>query len=237
MVTSLSRRQFVVSALGATLLRGQAVTSLKKFGNRHEGLGYIATGAAPSVEIIGFHGHYSGFSGQQELFVKYFSPSEAEVTVRAREIEIVRQYWMESFPQKASKEIWGTFGPWPTADLLTPEQIPPDNLAVIAYQGRLVLPTFVYSWPQTLPAEIVSYVLFVQSDKSASRLLARISNAAGLVVWSKPIEAPVVAGVPFRLAVDIGSKKDGDYLLTFVGWKDASGPSNPTVFYHRSKLT
>jgi hypothetical protein len=235
-VNRLSRRQFVAGAFGSVLARGDDVTGLKKFSNRYEGLGSIGTGAAPSVEVIGFHGWFSGYAGRQDLFVQYFSVSDAEIRIRAREIEIVRQYWMESFPQTASKLSWARFGPWPTADVLTPEQIRADNIAVIARQERTILPAFVYSPPQKLPTEITTYDLFLQGDKNADRLVAHVSESKGREIWSKAVPVPVVAGVPFLLQVDLGARRDGEYVLSFDGWSHAPAPSNPIVFYHRSKL-
>jgi len=243
-----SRRSFLAgTALSFLALPARGQASLEEwkrkhaYNNRYEGLVDMHTADA-DFELLSFTAAMPPFSGSVNLRVKFFSPEQTSVVVYAREVEVQRQYWMESRPITAVPMTWTEFGPWPTRDVLIPEGVDPDNLGVTVRPVQTgsfdFLPAVVSFSGAQLPTEILSYRVFIRSKfdlRQVSWDVVTVDRGGSRTGDTSPIRR--VAGVPFPLDVAVPALHDGPAQLVLKGStaKNAGNPY-PINFYHRRRL-
>jgi hypothetical protein len=214
-------------------------------GNRYEGLIGVPTGN-PEIEVVSFTGFRESYDSESDMKIRFFLPSTSSpnqsLSIMAREINIIRQYWMEAKPQEWRPQSWNEFSPWP-ARLLSQEGIPPTNLGVLVSLNngpngeKQYLPAFVYHTKSPNPVQ--QYTLYLRTNKALNRLkysLYRVSNGGipNPRIWSTEVEK--MAGTPFPVQIDLRGFPEGPMRLVIQRWYAGSIVTPPAYefnFYYK----
>jgi len=195
--------------------------------NRFEGLvGLPISGPnRPGLDLISFTGFFESFTGNVDLRIGFFLPSQAPVQIVAQELAEDRFYRMESKPGDWAPNEWSVFGPWPTGDVIIPDKVRPSNIGVVVHldnrpEGRsLIAPAFVHQ--STVAANLTRYraqLRPVRTTLSAVDYTLERVEAERLVTVTKArlaVERP--ERQPFRVDLDATSLAEGRFLLSVVG--------------------
>ena len=238
-------------ALGVTICG--AAQGMKEFPNRREGTN-VRLNALNDFTLIAIHRNFHPFPRSADLNVRFFLPalpgkSARKVSVEAVELQDFRHYFMQSSSSISWKDgDWNIFRPWPTKDVIDPENISPENLGVFArYQAGnnqpVYLPVDVY--PSSEPATKHAYTFHIVTGQDLQSLDISITDAAG-----KPVKIPVpqpkcnrglnpncrlyAAGSTLAFDIDMSPLPQGEYHVKVTGHvpRTVTLTSLDVVLYH-----
>lgn len=188
-----------------------------EFANRYEGL--IALQAAnPDFELLSFTGGTERLEPAAPLQVGFYLWEPRPVLIRAQELRDDKYYRMVSKAGAWTAKAWNTFGPWPLADVIAPNQIPLDNIGVVVYlsdapgQSGAIAPAFLYqrSRQRTGHYRVVFRVLRT-TLKEVQYSLRAVGAAAP--VFSRTAPGDFIRGTPVFLEVESAALEPGSYVL------------------------
>jgi hypothetical protein len=212
------------------------------FDNRYEGLVDLNTGDV-DFEILSFTATpFPTFRGPIDLWVRFYSSQTATVVVTAHEIEVDRQYWMESKDIAVPRSTSGNFGPWPTGDVLLKQHVEPSNVGVLVHplasQTVDFLPAVVSEDRDDVPAAIDRYFLYLRSKYNLRSLSYQVQSAdQAFSSRITKVDMPGSAGIPFHLQIDAQKIPDGMARLILQGTVGSEKLQPVTIrFFHRRKL-
>jgi hypothetical protein len=146
---------------------------------------------------------------------------------------------------------WQEFGPWPTAEVLAPLNIEPDNLGVVARldsqddtSSGPVAPVIVYSGSfgtnraeymvHLLPPETLAKVDYEVANLDARKRIARGELCKDVPGHSKPC---IAGNMPFAITFDLSGQPSGNYRLMIDTrvYEQTVGPSHEYFFWHEAR--
>lgn len=212
--------------------------------NRMEGMRGVQTGGA-GIELLSFVAFREPLdvSSAPVLKIRFFLPSAGNVYIKAVELRRHGSSHYQMKPlQVAWMAGWQEFAPWPTKDVLKPEEIPLSELGIVARLGKdragsgHLAPIILCAGK--CPQHVRHYVLDLRPAATLSKIDYQITHVdSGRVVAVNHIEN-VAANAPFKIKFDLTNELAGEYRLLIKAkeWGKTKGPSRQYVFYHRADL-
>ena len=197
-------------------------------GNRYEGLVGLPIGgpSRPGLDLLSFTGYFEAFTGNVDLQVRFFLPPWApQARVVAQELTQDRFYRMESRERRWPSNAWATFGPWPTGEVIIPQNVRPSNIGVVvrldeAPEGRsLVAPVFVHQ--SGTAVDFTRYRVQLRPVRATfgavDHRLERTGTGAVEVIAKQRTTVERPERRPFRIDLGAATLAEGRYRLTVVG--------------------
>jgi hypothetical protein len=225
---------------------------MKNFSNRTEGT-WAPHGNA-DMEVLGVLRSPIKFISKSSLNVHFFLPALASgatsstqqsVSIQAREIIPIHNYYMQSKPGTWSFGAWNDFSPWPTGDVIDSLGIDASNLAVSA-SLRLDTGALVYLPVEVLTARgassLSTYTLQVTSSWNLHSVETTLTTPAGnreLLPLSQCSAGPTCilhdADTPFSCTLDLTGRPEGIYRIHIRGDvpNNSFHPELSIQIYHR----
>lgn len=222
--------------------------------NRYEGLRDLQYAGEANLRLLSFIAYRepANLANKPVLKVRFFLPRPGSAFITAVEL---RRQGRSHYQMRSARTDWNAgwqeFSPWPTADVLAPLQISPDNLGVVARldseheEGSgLIAPVLVYA--ETYPPVATRYVAQFLPPSTLTKVNFDLANvdtgtrvASGRLCNDTPGQSkPCVAGnTPFEITLDLSGQPSGSYRLVIDTrvYGHASGPSQQYSFWHESK--
>ena len=180
-----------------------------------------------------------------------FVPQARSVFVTAVEL---RRHGRSHYQMRPVKTAWNAgwqeFSPWPTADVLAPLQISPENLGVVARLDQeqdgsgSIAPVIVYAGRYPADAARSRSAPPAAQHPLRSRLHARQHRRRHARGQRTAVQAgaeaarPCVAGnVPFEIVLDLARQPAGNYRLVLdtKEYGRTKGPSHQYFFRHEAQ--
>jgi hypothetical protein len=222
--------------------------------NRYEGLRDLQYAGEAKLRLLSFIAYYEPvrLADQPVLKVRFFLPRTGSVFITAVELRRQGRSHYQMRPARTDWNAgWQEFSPWPTADVLVPLQISPDNLGVVARLDSeqdggsgAIAPVIVYAgrYPQVAARYVAQFLppsTLAKVDYDLINVDAGTRVASGRLCEETPGQSkPCVAGnTPFEIAVDLSGQPSGNYRLVIDTrvYDHASGPSQQYFFWHEAK--
>jgi len=247
---TLSLRGLLLACLLWGPLGTIACSQVKEFANREEGT--VRPHGSSDLELISLVRSAIDYSPNSNLSVRFFLPDASEtggnvdvqsVRIEAREILVIRNYFMRSkaFSWKAGS--WNDFEPWPSSIYLD-HLVRPGNLAVLASYalpvGQLVyLPAYL-STPNAPPISSINTFVFTTSRDLHSvrtELLGPSGRREPLGTDEcKAFPDCVLYGAAshFSITIDMAHRAPGLYKITLTTRvpSEPRGPNATFFFFH-----
>lgn len=190
-------------------------------GNRYEGPLEVPVSKS-GLELLSFVGYQEEIERGVELTVWFYLPMEAPATVHARHLKETTRYFMKSKPVYWHAGEWNRFGPWPTGDVLDPEEIDGWDVGVyvdLAAEDEVALaPALIFhSEP---PSGIDAYTLQLGPDEPLTRLdiiVVRAEDETETPVLQDRLSRAMRVGEPILLDLPAAELPEGWLRVEVVG--------------------
>ncbi len=174
------------------LLLGNAVACLAQSdewkrdndrGNRYEGTIERAVSQL-DLDLLSLTSAREKLEGDEELNVRFYLPESISAEIVARELVEAVHYWMLSKPFEPAEAGWRDFGPWPTSEVLSKNQISFDNIGVLVRvqseqsNADVLSPAMIYHSSPGEPSG--DYTFLFQALGAASQI-----GLLGVSSWSR----------------------------------------------------
>ncbi len=231
------------------LLLGNAVACLAQSdewkrdndrGNRYEGTIERAVSQL-DLDLLSLTSAREKLEGDEELNVRFYLPESISAEIVARELVEAVHYWMLSKPFEPAEAGWRDFGPWPTSEVLSKNQISFDNIGVLVRvqseqsNADVLSPAMIYHSSPGEPSG--DYTFLFQPSVPLRRLDYSVYRvgADGAEILSASLGETKRAGVPFAVEIDLTGESSGLMRLELAGKyrNRTGGPVREYEFYHR----
>jgi hypothetical protein len=154
----------------------------KDRGNRFEGTREVPN-AASFFELVGLYAYRQriGLTDAAQLHIRFFCPQGQSPEIDVREIRDEFHYHMQPKPGYLERKAdgWVDFDGWPAKEVLTPLQLPLENLAVhIKLSDNVVLPVVAPAllFVNYLPPTVENYTVVGMVHRKVNDLQVRLQG-------------------------------------------------------------
>ena len=229
---------FLLSLLPVEACIGKDALAYRDRGNRFEGYQVIEV-AGPSFEALSFvrGNSLAATTGTDILNISFFLPRQASVYITARELVPMKHYAMRATKTRWPQG-WNTFGPWETAVVIEPLQIPRANIGVLARierdrQGSGKLAALQIGRHDDTAAP-PTYEFQFHTKYDLKKVIYRVSRIDTGATVERGVLYDLFGGTPASIRFQLKNQPEGEFrLLLDCLYKGRSGgPRRNYTFYH-----